>query len=85
MKKFAIFPRGEKPDDKWRVQNAATNALVKTFADDKTVFFMDINARFLQPDGTLSREIMPDLLHPNEKGYEIWAEAIEPTVKELMR
>jgi beta-glucosidase len=27
---------------------------------------------------------MPDLLHPNAKGYEIWAEAIEPTVKQLM-
>ena len=27
---------------------------------------------------------MPDLLHPNAKGYAIWAEAIEPTVKKLM-
>jgi lysophospholipase L1-like esterase len=27
---------------------------------------------------------MPDYLHPNEKGYRIWAEAIEPTVKKLM-
>lgn len=81
---LAIFPRGEKPDDKWRVQNTATNALIKNFADNKTVFFLDINAKFLQPDGTLTREIMPDLLHPNEKGYEIWAEAIAPKVKELL-
>jgi beta-glucosidase len=27
---------------------------------------------------------MPDRLHPNAKGYEIWAEAIEPCVKKLM-
>jgi lysophospholipase L1-like esterase len=27
---------------------------------------------------------MPDLLHPNEKGYEIWSKAIEARVKELM-
>ncbi len=27
---------------------------------------------------------MPDYLHPNDKGYEIWAEAIEPKVAELM-
>ena len=27
---------------------------------------------------------MPDLLHPNEKGYEIWAKAMEPMVKKLM-
>jgi len=82
---LAIFPRGEKPEDARRMQNTATNAILKTFADGKTVFFTDINAKFLQPDGTLSREIMPDLLHPNEKGYEIWAEAIEPKVKELMK
>jgi lysophospholipase L1-like esterase len=82
---LAIFPRGEKPDDLMRQQNEATNAILKTYADGKTVFFMDINANFLQPDGTLSKDIMPDLLHPNEKGYEIWAEAIEPRVKELMK
>jgi lysophospholipase L1-like esterase len=27
---------------------------------------------------------MPDLLHPNERGYQIWAEAMEPLVKQLM-
>jgi lysophospholipase L1-like esterase len=82
---LAIFPRGETPADKFRVQNEETNAIIKNFADNKTVFYLDINAKFLQPDGTLSREIMPDLLHPNAKGYEIWAEAIAPTVKELMQ
>ena len=40
--------------------------------------------KFLDKDGTLPRDIMPDLLHPNAKGYEIWAEAIEPSVKKLM-
>ena len=82
---LAIFPRGEKPEDKMRQQNEAANKILKTFADDKTVFFMDINAKFLEPDGTLSKEIMPDLLHPNEKGYGIWADAIEGKVKELLK
>jgi lysophospholipase L1-like esterase len=27
---------------------------------------------------------MGDLLHPNAKGYRIWAEAMEPTIAELM-
>ena len=27
---------------------------------------------------------MPDLLHPHEKGYRMWAEAMEPTIKKLM-
>ena len=38
----------------------------------------------LNADGTLSREIMPDLLHLSPKGCEIWAEAIEPKVAELL-
>jgi lysophospholipase L1-like esterase len=82
---LAIFPRGATPDDKFRKQNEATNAIIKNLADNKTVFFMDIGPKFLQPDGTLSKDIMPDLLHPNEKGYEIWAQAIEPKVKELLK
>lgn len=82
---LAIFPRGENSVNKLRQQNEATNQIIKTLADDKTVFFMDIGPKFLEPDGTLSKEIMPDLLHPNEKGYEIWAEAIEGKVKELLK
>ena len=38
----------------------------------------------LKPDGTLSKDIMPDLLHLNPKSYQTWAEAIEPTVAKLM-
>lgn len=82
---LAIFPRGATPEDKFRRQNEETNAIIKGYADNKKVYFMDINAKFLQPDGTLSKDIMPDLLHPNAKGYEIWAEAIAPKVKELMQ
>lgn len=82
---LAIFPRGENAPHPMRQQNEAINQIVKTFADQKTVHFLDINAKFLAADGTLSKDIMPDLLHPNEKGYEIWAEAIEGKVKELLK
>ncbi len=58
---------------------------MKGFADGKQVFFLDIGAKFLEPDGTLSKAIMPDLLHPNEKGYQIWSDAIEAEVLALLR
>jgi beta-glucosidase len=48
------------------------------------VFYLDISDRFLDDDGVLPRSIMPDLLHPNEKGYRIWAEAMEPMMRKLM-
>jgi lysophospholipase L1-like esterase len=81
---LAIFPRGETSEDAMRQQNEATNRLIAKLDDGEAVFFMDVNAAFLADDGTLSRDIMPDLLHPNEQGYEIWAKAIESRVKELL-
>ena len=48
------------------------------------VKFMDIGDKFLDKDGKLPKEIMPDALHPNTKGYGIWAEAIKPAVEEMM-
>jgi lysophospholipase L1-like esterase len=41
---------------------------------------MDIGPKFLDPDGTLPGNVMPDYLHPNRLGTEIWAQAIKPTV-----
>jgi len=93
---LAVFPRGanvdasknktEKgfPDDKNRKVNEGANAIIQKLADNKNVFYLDIGPKFLGDDGTLSRDIMPDLLHLNDKSYRIWAESIEPKVKELM-
>lgn len=82
---LAIFPRGPDADDGLRRVNARVNAQLPQLADGKHVFFLDINAAFLAPDGTLSRDIMPDLLHPNERGYRVWARAMQPTLERLMR
>ena len=82
---LGIFPRGATKDDPMRKQNAATNNLISGFADGKRISYMDIGSTFLQPDGTLPKEIMPDLLHLNARGYQMWADAIEGKVKELMK
>jgi beta-glucosidase len=81
---MAILPRAEKPTDWERVNNDAANKLIAKLADDKRIFFMDINAKLLGADGMLATDIMPDRLHPSPKGYQIWADAIEPTVAKLM-
>ncbi len=80
---LAIFPRGEGPSAQ-REKNAKASELASRIADGKKIFYLNINDKFLDADGTLPKDIMPDLLHPNTKGYTIWAEAIEPTVKKLM-
>jgi lysophospholipase L1-like esterase len=80
---LAIFPRG-KIDDFQRGEVAVINTALAKLDDGKTVKFLDIGPEFLEADGTLPRSIMPDLLHPNQKGYQIWADAIEPTLKQMM-
>lgn len=81
---LGVFPRGTNNTDKRRKVNEGANAIFKKLADGKAVHYLDIGPNFLQKDGTLPREIMPDLLHLSEKGYTIWAESIEAKLEELM-
>jgi lysophospholipase L1-like esterase len=81
---LAIFPREEQPTGSLRRINERVNAIISGFADGGNVFFLDINVALMNRDGTLSKDIMPDLLHPNEKGYDIWARSMEPALAKLL-
>lgn len=81
---LAIFPRGN-IDDFQRGEVAVVNTALAKLDDGKMVKFLDIGPKFLEADATLPRSIMPDLLHPNEHGYQIWADAMNPTLDEMMK
>jgi beta-glucosidase len=81
---LAVFPRDELPTGPLRRLNDRVNAIIAGYADGQRVFYLDIGPDLANPDGTLSRDVMPDLLHPNEKGYEIWARRMEPTLLQLL-
>ncbi len=80
---LAIFPRGAMPNPQ-REKNAKASQLASQAADGKMVHYLDIGPKFLSAEGTLDKEIMPDFLHLSPQGYQIWAEAIEAKVDELM-
>ena len=82
---LGIFPRDAGNDGKHRVRNTEINNLIKQYADNQRVYYLDISGKFLKEDGSLPKEIMPDLLHPNATGYQIWAEAMEPMIEKLMK
>lgn len=82
---LGIFPRAASPTDPFRANIKEINAMLAKLADNKQVFFLDIGEKFLEPDGTLSPNIMPDFLHPNAKGYQIWTDAMMPKLQELLK
>ncbi len=81
---LAIFPRGLTNEDPLRRVNEAVNERLPALADQRQVFFLNLNRRFLDGEGRLPEEIMPDALHPSERGYRLWAEGMEDTIRKLM-
>ena len=88
---LAIFPRGPRKArgqlEDWRLKMkeiAYINSQLATLDDGTMIHYLDIGDQFLV-DGKIPKDIMPDQLHPSAKGYEIWAEAIQPTLDEMMK
>ncbi len=81
---LAIFPRGGSSTDRSRMTNDVANKIIAKLDDKKNVFFMNINDKFLKEDGSLIG-FRNDNLHPNAEGYEIWASAVAPVLKDLLK
>ncbi len=83
---LGIFPRGPKAGTDIRKKLTDVNTIIAKLDDGgKTVKYLDIGSKFLQDDGSLSKDIMPDFLHLSARGYEIWAEAITPTLQDMLK
>jgi len=83
---LAVFPRN-KPADKPAQMDTIkqVNTTIAKLADGKMIRFLDLDGKFLGPDGKVPAGIMPDFLHPNEKGYQIWADSMESALAEMLK
>ncbi|HEY0945396.1 MAG TPA: GDSL-type esterase/lipase family protein [Opitutaceae bacterium] len=94
---LAIFPRGARKNNEGVITEQAVadaakrmavidavNAELTKLDDGKTVRFLDINAQFLGQDGKIPFPIMPDQLHPTAAGYQLWAEAMQPLLEQML-
>lgn len=79
---LAVFPRRDKGSEvAAKVEDL--NRRIAALGRDAGIMFLDINRALLESDGSLSREIMYDLLHPGPVGYVRWAEALEPAMRRV--
>ncbi|HXE42737.1 MAG TPA: GDSL-type esterase/lipase family protein, partial [Candidatus Baltobacteraceae bacterium] len=89
---LGIFPRDARTNTvagiaeaKQRMETIhAVNEIISQYDDGKMVKYLDIGDKFLDADGKIPREIMPDQLHPSPAGYQIWADAMNPTLEQMM-
>jgi lysophospholipase L1-like esterase len=74
---MGVFPRGASPADPKRSLHRKLNELLAAaLAGRPQVTFLDIGSKFLEPDGSLSRDVFSDGTHPTDKGYAIWGQAL---------
>lgn len=80
-----VLPFEESAQSPKRAMVQELNAKVATLADHQRVFVKDYGALFLQTDGSISKDILGDFLHPTAKGYQIWADAMLPDIQALLQ
>lgn len=86
---LGIFPRGA-PRDRDRTiaevdpRTGEVNAIIAKLDDGKKVQYLDIGKSFLDAEGKIHKDVMPDFLHLSRKGYAAWADAIEPTLRDML-
>ena len=78
-----IFPRGTE-FNAGRGRIMQINQALSRMDDGDSILFLPIGKEFIEDDGTISTDIMPDALHLSPTGYKRWAVAIEPTLSQML-
>lgn len=81
---LGIFPRSATASDPWRAKIKQVNTQLAKLDDGDKTRYLDIGDDFLNPDGTL-KGIRTDHVHPTPEGYQIWADAMNPLLTQMMK
>ncbi len=77
-----VFPFEQAADSPKRVLVKQLNQQLASLGDESRVFFRDYGALFVEADGSISADIMGDYLHLTPKGYQRWALAMLPELRQ---
>jgi lysophospholipase L1-like esterase len=83
---LGIFPRNAKRDLPENVPMQTVrqvNSIIAKLDNGSSIRYLDIGEKFLS-DGKVPPDIMPDGVHLTEKGYEIWAESMQPLLDSML-
>jgi lysophospholipase L1-like esterase len=82
---LGILPRASEADAPVRGRVQDVNQRLATLAGGDKIRFLDVGAKFLDKDGRIPEELMPDALHLSPKGYDNLAEALAPVLEEMLK
>jgi lysophospholipase L1-like esterase len=80
---IGVFPKRELATHPDRERIRELNRLLARLHARDHVTFFDFGDRLLQPDGSISKEIMYDFTHLTPQGYEIWVDMMDPVLQAL--
>ena len=81
---LGILPVGPHPERSLKGRVAQTNALLAKLADGDAVRFLDAGPRFVAEDGTISKFVLSDYIHPSQEGYRLLSAAIQGPIQDML-
>jgi lysophospholipase L1-like esterase len=78
----AIFPRNDTMAAMPVIDEI--NRRIARLADGRSIRYLNVNGTLADAGGRLFDGMMHDGLHPTIKGYQVWADALEPILVELL-
>lgn len=79
---LGIFPRGKFHAVDCRIEKI--NAIIKTYADNRMIFYKDLAYLFIDENRNVRRDLLPDGLHPGRVGNQVWMDAMLPLLDQLL-
>lgn len=80
---LGVFPR-DVAGSPMRQKVEEINKIISQYGNERDTTYLDIGKVFLDEKGEIPADVMPDKLHPNAKGYQLWYDAMWPTLEKLL-
>ncbi|MCX6878160.1 MAG: glycoside hydrolase family 127 protein [Verrucomicrobia bacterium] len=80
---LGTFPKDHESGTPDRRKIQELNSIIAKLDDGKGLRYLDISGRLLDKDNKLTADVSADGVHLTEKGYQTWADAIMPVLREM--